>query len=508
MLNDTFIASPWCSQIPQPATPLLAEDTMASSLIKPARLGSIELAVPLGIGTMFWGDSFIDSRFNPILPAGDLRGVVDMALSARVTLFDTAEGYGGGSSEQRLAEALSGAAPSSSSPVIMTKFLPTIWRWTEYSFFSALRACQRRLGGRPIGVFFIHTPVHPRFEFWVRCACKARQQGLIQEVGLSNCSAEQVELAVRVASSLNQRIAANQVGPMHPSTRQLVTHLSDSVGALTLCKLWVSHSQSPDQPHHICFNTSDTTNREAISVASSCQVLFSLLSYNSESLRRMERVCQQHGITIIAYSVLGQGLLTDNLTREKFGRIRAAKMTGVTFEALTALRAEISQLASKYQVSWDGEAGIRQMPNQPLDPEKRLGAGCARIGHHGPDLPQLGDAEGRRAAGGHQEREAAGRRTRMPAHRALIRGGRDPRCSGAEQGHAGQVGGEARGVRGAAVRAHHGVQPHELDPALALHQGATGRASTTRRATKDEERRLRSRLKDLVGHFVCFFSLF
>lgn len=224
---------------------------MASSLIKPARLGSIDLAVPLGIGTMFWGDSFIDSRFGPILPAGDLRGVVDMALSARVTLFDTAEGYGGGSSEQRLAEALSGAAPSSSSPVIMTKFLPTIWRWTEYSFFSALRACQRRLGGRPIGVFFIHTPVHPRFEFWVRCACKARQQGLIQEVGLSNCSAEQVELAVRVASSLNQRIAANQVGPMHSSTRQVVTHLPDSVGALTVWKLWVSHSQSPDQPRHI-----------------------------------------------------------------------------------------------------------------------------------------------------------------------------------------------------------------------------------------------------------------
>ena len=33
--------------------------------------------------------------------------------------------------------------------------------------------------------------------------------------------------------------------------------------------------------------------------------------YNSEKLRETERVCQDLGITIIAYAPLGQGLLTE-----------------------------------------------------------------------------------------------------------------------------------------------------------------------------------------------------
>lgn len=81
------------------------------------------------------------------------------------------------------------------------------------------------------------------------------------------------------------------------------------------------------------------------------QVLFSLLSYNSPSLRRMEQLCRQHDITIVAYAVLGQGLLTDNLTREKFAGNRAAKMTRVKYEELQGLRQEISILAAKYKVT-------------------------------------------------------------------------------------------------------------------------------------------------------------
>ena len=92
----------------------------------------------------------------------------------------------------------------------MTKFLPTTWRWTEYSFFHALSGCKERLG-RPVDIFYIHTPVHPLFEFWVQCACKARQQGLITEIGLSNCGVKQIEAAMEIAKRHGQRIAANQV---------------------------------------------------------------------------------------------------------------------------------------------------------------------------------------------------------------------------------------------------------------------------------------------------------
>jgi len=137
--------------------------------------------------------------------------VAKLALSANVTLFDTAEGYGGGSSEVRLAEVLRQVSSEDQKrAVIMTKFLPTTWRWTESSFFAALKGCRDRLG-RPVDIFYIHTPVHPLFHFWVECACKARKQGLITEIGLSNCGVQQIETAVEIASKHGQRIAANQV---------------------------------------------------------------------------------------------------------------------------------------------------------------------------------------------------------------------------------------------------------------------------------------------------------
>jgi hypothetical protein len=38
-------------------------------------------------------------------------------------------------------------------------------------------------------------------------------------------------------------------------------------------------------------------------------VLFSLLDYNSPALQRMLTLCKQHGVVIIAYSVLVRALL-------------------------------------------------------------------------------------------------------------------------------------------------------------------------------------------------------
>jgi aryl-alcohol dehydrogenase-like predicted oxidoreductase len=47
--------------------------------------------------------------------------------------------------------------------------------------------------------------------------------------------------------------------------------------------------------------------------------------------------------------VLGQGLLTDNLTREKFPTIRVSKMMkGLTYERLSPLRDEIAKIAATH----------------------------------------------------------------------------------------------------------------------------------------------------------------
>jgi pyridoxine 4-dehydrogenase len=77
-------------------------------------------------------------------------------------------------------------------------------------------------------------------------------------------------------------------------------------------------------------------------------VLFSLLSYGSASLRRTERLCRERGIAIVAYNVLGQGLLTDRLTRANFSSFRAAKMfRGITFSRLEKLRETIRSVANE-----------------------------------------------------------------------------------------------------------------------------------------------------------------
>ena len=42
----------------------------------------------------------------------------------------------------------------------------------------------------------------------------------------------------------------------------------------------------------------------------------------------MWKTCQELDVKIVAFGTVGQGLLTDNLTDEKFAKIRLAKMTG------------------------------------------------------------------------------------------------------------------------------------------------------------------------------------
>ena len=122
-------------------------------------------------------------------------------------LFDSAEGYGGGSSEERLRWLRKG----SSEALMATKFLPTLWRWSERSFRRALSRSRERLGGC-VELYFLHTPIHPRpLEFWVGCLCRAKKEGLVREIGISNCNASQVRRACEEAKRHGQRIAANQI---------------------------------------------------------------------------------------------------------------------------------------------------------------------------------------------------------------------------------------------------------------------------------------------------------
>ena len=79
--------------------------------------------------------------------------------------------------------------------------------------------------------------------------------------------------------------------------------------------------------------------------------MLNLLVWQSTKHRDTVKTCEELGIQVVAYSPIGQGLLTDNLTVEKFSTIRAVKMTGVHYSELYPLREEIERISKKYRVT-------------------------------------------------------------------------------------------------------------------------------------------------------------
>ncbi|WRP14582.1 aldo/keto reductase [Geochorda subterranea] len=124
----------------------------------------------LGIGTWAWGErlwGYGSSYSDP-----DLQEAFRVALAEGITLFDTAEIYGWGRSEQLLGRfiAESGATASgdpatSDAPrprvVVATKFMPYPWRLTRASLLRALRRSLQRLGLQQVDLYQVHWPFPP-----------------------------------------------------------------------------------------------------------------------------------------------------------------------------------------------------------------------------------------------------------------------------------------------------------------------------------------------------------
>jgi aryl-alcohol dehydrogenase-like predicted oxidoreductase len=156
------------------------------------QIGSLEVSLP-GLG---------GNNFGRRLDALGTREVVEAALEAGVTHFDTADIYGGGASETLLGEAL---AERRDEVVIATKFamgqLPDGLsggdpRWV-------MRACEqslRRLSTETIDLYLLHRP-DPTVPIGETLAALNRliEQGKVREIGCSNFSVEQLMEAHQVA---------------------------------------------------------------------------------------------------------------------------------------------------------------------------------------------------------------------------------------------------------------------------------------------------------------------
>lgn len=249
-------------------------------------MSGLKLKVPLGLGTMYWGDTPLDGAIaGRILTDEAVKAIRHRALAAGVTLVDTAEGYGGGTSEARIGRL--GFAQAGA--LVATKFLPTFWRWTPGAVVRTLKASNQRLGIGRCDLLFIHSPVHFRDPaVWIRGAARAHRSGRLAALGLSNFNAEQVRQAARVAAEEGIPLVANQI-------------------------------------------------------------MYSLLTHRSPAFQEAVQASREAGLTLVGYSILGQGLLTPSLTPERLGRHHLGRRLGLTWDQLTPLREALQTVADRHQ---------------------------------------------------------------------------------------------------------------------------------------------------------------
>ena len=89
--------------------------------------GSDVTIPPLGVGTWAWGDSSTwgMGTYDTDLTRDSIRGAWDASIDAGVTLFDTAEVYGGGESERIIGSLLAADPDRAGRVVLATKFMPS-----------------------------------------------------------------------------------------------------------------------------------------------------------------------------------------------------------------------------------------------------------------------------------------------------------------------------------------------------------------------------------------------
>lgn len=164
--------------------------------------------IQMGVGTWAWGDRLIWG-YGKGYSANDIKDAFDVSVQNGIRLFDTAEIYGQGKSEQMLGELLR----STSEPVLVaTKFMPFPWRLSRGSLLRALRGSLKRLGLERVDLYQMHQPFPPvNVETWMAGMVEAVQAGLTRSVGVSNYDQAWMQRAHDALAREGIRLAANQV---------------------------------------------------------------------------------------------------------------------------------------------------------------------------------------------------------------------------------------------------------------------------------------------------------
>jgi len=166
---------------------------------------------PIGLGTwQFAGGEGFDGLVYQGVSSDEVNAIVRTAIDGGVNLFDSAEAYGRGRSEKRLAQALKANGIAPGEVVIATKWMPAMR--TAASIGRTIVKRRRCLDGYPIDLYQVHQPIAlSSVEAQMDAMADLVDLGLIKAVGVSNFS----ERRMREAHSALQRrglvLASNQV---------------------------------------------------------------------------------------------------------------------------------------------------------------------------------------------------------------------------------------------------------------------------------------------------------
>lgn len=175
-------------------------------------LGKSEIRItPIGLGMMeFAGGGKLMGPLFPAIDQAEKNLIVQAALDGGINWFDTAELYGAGVSEYSLAAALKAAGKQDGEVVIATKWWPVMR--TASNIPRTIQDRLRFLDGFSIDLYMIHQPLSfssPESEMKEMAALV--KAGKIRSVGVSNFSAERMRRAHKTLQEFGLPLAVNQV---------------------------------------------------------------------------------------------------------------------------------------------------------------------------------------------------------------------------------------------------------------------------------------------------------
>jgi aryl-alcohol dehydrogenase-like predicted oxidoreductase len=181
-------------------------------LLNKRTLGKTNIEVsPIGIGVMMWaGGSGILWGRMPAIPEEVKNTIIKEAYDGGINFFDTAEIYGSGASESSLVKALKANSVDDKDVVIGTKWRPIFRR--ARNMRKSITDRLKYLDGYTIDLYMIHLPYSfSSVKSQMEEMVKLAKDNKIRSVGVSNFNEKKMRKAHEVLEKYDIPLAVNQM---------------------------------------------------------------------------------------------------------------------------------------------------------------------------------------------------------------------------------------------------------------------------------------------------------